>query len=72
MSIICTKYMSLLNRRPLSTKCITSAFLVGLGDSLCQAIEYSKCGRGPISQSFPLTDTFFYMCKLLILSYFLM
>lgn len=43
MSIVYYKYMSLLNRRPLMTKCLTSAFLVGVGDSICQGIEHSKC-----------------------------
>jgi len=42
MSILFTKYMSLLEKRPLITKCTTSAVLVALGDTICQTIEKSK------------------------------
>lgn len=45
MSIVYYKYMSLLNRRPLMTKCLTSAFLVGVGDSICQGIEHKMTGK---------------------------
>ena len=42
MSIFLTKYMNLLERRPLITKCVTSAVLLGAGDQICQTIEKSK------------------------------
>ena len=42
MSILFTKYMSLLEKRPLITKCTTSAVLVALGDTICQTIEKCK------------------------------
>ena len=42
MSIIFTKYLSLLQSRPLLTKSVTSGALAGIGDAICQGIEYSK------------------------------
>ena len=42
MSIIFRKYMSLLDKRPLITKCTTSAALLALGDTICQCVEKCK------------------------------
>lgn len=42
MSVILTKYISLLQRRPMITKCVTGAVLLKAGDSICQSIETSK------------------------------
>ena len=39
MSIVFTKYMHWLDKKPLMTKCSTSAILVGLGDQIAQAME---------------------------------
>ena len=35
-------YMNALKKRPLFTKCATSAILLGMGDSICQMTEQSK------------------------------
>ena len=42
MSAIFTKYMGLLQSKPLLTKCATSALLLRLGDPVCQKWENSK------------------------------
>ena len=42
MSIIFAKYMQMIEKKPLLTKCLTSAALVGMGDQIAQQVEW-KC-----------------------------
>ena len=40
--IVFSRYMMWLDKRPLATKCVTAAIMVGMGDAICQRFERTK------------------------------